>query len=73
MIKELDLVVLTGNLPAKGLFRGDVGAVVAVYTDNAYEVEFTTFKGKTVAVITLEAHQIRPIESAEMMSVRTAH
>lgn len=41
---------------------GDVGTVVHVYRDGkAYEVEFTTLEGKTAAVVTLEASQVRPV------------
>ena len=60
MIRELDTVVLARDLEAYGLKRGDVGAVVHCYTDGkAFEVEFVTGEGKTIAVVTLAASDIR--------------
>ena len=51
VIKEHDLVVLTEDLPTEGLKAGDVGTVVHVYADgNAYEVEFVTGAGQTLAL-----------------------
>jgi hypothetical protein len=38
----LDVVVLNTDLPAQGLKRGDLGAVVDVYSPDAIEVEFVT-------------------------------
>jgi predicted transcriptional regulator len=67
MIKEHDRVVLKTAIAAEGLEAGDVGTVVHVYKDGlAYEVEFTTLDGKTAAVATVEAAQVRPIGSREI-------
>ena len=61
MIQENDCVVLTADLPAEGLVAGDVGMVVHVHAgDVGYEVEFTTVTGRTVAVTTVAASQLRP-------------
>ena len=50
---------------------GDAGTVVHVYRDGlAYEVEFMTLDGKTVAVVTLEAAQIRPVGKREIPYAR---
>ncbi len=55
MFKELDTVVLAKDLKKHQLTRGDVGAVAHVYEGGkAYEVEFVTGEGKTIAVLTLE-------------------
>jgi hypothetical protein len=71
MMKELDQVVLAGDLPTEGLVVGDVGTVVLIYRDGqAYEVEFMTLEGKTVAVVTLEASQVRPIGQREIVHSR---
>lgn len=71
MIREHDRVVLTTNVPSEGLVTGDVGTVVHVYRDGqAYEVEFTTLEGKTAAVVTLEATQIRPVGKREITHAR---
>ncbi|MGH8275797.1 MAG: DUF4926 domain-containing protein, partial [Steroidobacteraceae bacterium] len=59
--KTLDTVVVTADLPDHGLKRGDVGAVVQVYSADAIEVEFVTASGHTQAVVTLRTHQIRPV------------
>jgi hypothetical protein len=71
MIAEHERVVLTTNIPAEGLESGDVGTVVHVYKDNlAYEVEFTTLDGKTAAVATVEATQLRPVGTREITHAR---
>ncbi len=70
-IRELDQVVLTSDVPAEGLVVGDVGTVVLIYRDGqAYEVEFMTLEGKTAAVITLEASQVRPVRHREIAHAR---
>lgn len=71
MIKEHDRVVLTAPVPAEGLEAGDVGTVVHVYRDGlAYEVEFITLEGKTAAVVTVEASQVRPVGRREITHAR---
>ena len=71
MIRERDRVVLVAAVPAEGLVAGDVGTVVHLYRDGqAYEVEFTTLEGKTAAVITLEASQVRPVGKREITHAR---
>ncbi len=72
MIRELDTIVLSRDLKEYSLTRGDVGAVVHCYTDNkAYEVEFVTGEGKTIAVATLSNSDIRPMQREEILHVRT--
>jgi hypothetical protein len=44
-----DVVVLNTDLPAHGLKRGDLGAVVDVYSQGAIDVEFVTATGRTQA------------------------
>ena len=71
MIKEHARVVLKVPVPAEGLEAGDVGTVVHIYRDGlAYEVEFTTLEGKTAAVVTLEASQVRPVGKREITHAR---
>lgn len=71
MIQEHQRVVLEVDVPAKRLVRGDVGTVVHVYADGrAYEVEFVTLDGKTAAVVTLEAEQVRPVGAREIPHAR---
>jgi hypothetical protein len=48
-----------------------VGAVVHRYADRgAFEVEFVTAEGKTVAVLTLTEEDIRPMGSGEILHAR---
>ncbi len=71
MIEELDTVVLTHDIPERGLKKGDVGAVVHRYGDGAaWEVEFVAAEGTTVAVLTLRTTDIRPMGSREILHVR---
>jgi len=71
MIKELDCVVLTADLADVGLTAGDVGAVVHVYEGGrSYQVEFTTYDGRTVAVAKVSGDQIRPLGSQEIHHAR---
>ena len=67
MIKELDLVVLRKSVPEQGLEAGDVGTVVLVHKRRgAFEVEFLTPDGETVAVATLNSSQVRPALKKEI-------
>ena len=71
MIREHDRVVLTAPLHEEGLEPGDIGAVVHVYPRReAYEVEFVTLTGKTAAVVTVSAEQVRPVGSSEIPHAR---
>ena len=71
MISELDTVVLTRDIGEHGLKRGDIGAVVHGYKDHqAFEVEFVTGEGETVALLTLTREDIRPIGRKEILHVR---
>ncbi len=71
MIKEHDCIVLTTDLPAEGMQAGDVGTVVHIHGEGkAFEVEFTTLTGKTVAVSTVQAFQCRPVSQRDITHVR---
>jgi len=71
MIKELDLVALVADEPAHGLVAGDVGTVVMVHGKNeGYEVEFMTSDGKTIAVLSLAANQVRPLAGHQVLHAR---
>lgn len=70
-IKELDAVALTTDVPANGLKCGDVGTAVLVHRGGAaYEVEFVGYDGHTVALLTLEPTQIRPLKSTDIPHAR---
>ncbi len=71
MIREHERAVLTVSVPAEKLEAGDVGTVVHVYRDGeAYEVEFLTLDGRTAAVVTLKADQVRPVGQREITHAR---
>jgi len=72
MIKEHDCVVLLQDVPEGDLAAGDVGTVVHVHGEGkGYEVEFMTLTGDTVAIVTVMASQVRPVERRDLVHVRT--
>lgn len=66
----LDTVVLESDLPDHGLRKGDLGAVVEVYEPDGIEVEFVTASGRTAALVTLNARDVRPVADDDLVSVR---
>lgn len=71
MVNELDLAVLTRDVAEHGLRQGDVGTVVHRYADGrAFEVEFVTAGGTTVAVLTLEQRDVRALGGGEILHAR---
>jgi len=70
-INELDAVALTCDLPAHGLLRGDVGTAVLVHGNGeGFEVEFVGYDGHTVALLTLERGQVRPLQTHDIPHAR---
>lgn len=70
-MRELETIVLRRDLPEHGLEHGDIGTIVHVYRDgSAYEVEFVTGEGETVAVATLNRDDVRPMGSSEILHAR---
>jgi hypothetical protein len=69
--KKLDTVVLDRDVPEQGLRRGDLGAVVEIYEPDGLEVEFVTASGRTQAVVTLKASDVRPIAQEDLIAVRS--
>jgi hypothetical protein len=51
MIRQLETVVLTTDLPEHALKAGDLATVVLVHRHGGYEVEFMMLDGETVAVV----------------------
>ena len=70
MLKELESVVLTTDLPEHGLSAGDVGTIVLVHGSEGYEVEFVTLEGETLAVLSLRPDQLRAVEPREIAHAR---
>jgi uncharacterized protein DUF4926 len=70
-INELDAVALTRDLPEHGLMRGDVGTAVLVHGNGeGFEVEFVGYDGHTVALLTLERDQVRPLATHDIPHAR---
>jgi hypothetical protein len=70
MIKELDTIVLTVDVPEFGLHAGDLGTVVLEHKHEGYEAEFVTLDGETVAVISLAPEQVDPVGHREIAHAR---
>ena len=66
----LDIVVLERDIPAEGLRRGDLGAVVDVFGPDAIAVEFVAASGRTQALVTLSGSDVRGVNDADLLSVR---
>ena len=59
MVKEHDVVALTEDVPAEGLHKGDVGAVVHCYRPgDTYEVEFIDERGRTKRIASISASRL---------------
>jgi hypothetical protein len=61
MFDVLDTVVLTRDVGEAGLRLGDLGAIVEVHGPTAFEVEFVAASGRTQALVTLAANDIRHV------------
>jgi hypothetical protein len=68
--RPLDVVVLQTDQPAQGLKRGDLGAIVDIYSPDAIDVEFVTASGRTKALVTLKASDIREVGDDDLVTVR---
>ena len=68
-------VILTRDIPERGLRAGDVGTlvdrhVVEGMADEGYSVEFFDMTGRTVAVVTIPASALRLPTPADRPAVR---
>lgn len=66
MMKLLDVVALTEDLPNLKLYKGQVGTVIEVYEPEVFEVEFVDIQGKTYALETLNAIQLMQLYYAPL-------
>jgi hypothetical protein len=64
-------IVLIRDVPDQGLRSGDIGTVVHVYPKGGLEVEFFTASGKTRAVATLGARDVRMATDDDVVAVRS--
>ena len=63
VIKEHERVVLTTDIRGEKLAAGDVGTVVNVYREGAaFEVEFVSLGGETVAIVTLAGPALQQLK-----------
>ena len=70
-MNDFDLVVLTMDIPDKNLTAGDVGTIVHIHDGGAaFIVEFMTYGGDTVAVVTLTREHVRMALETEIPHVR---
>jgi Domain of unknown function (DUF4926) len=58
IIKLLDVVALTEDLPEQGLHRGEVGTVVGKWSDDVFEIEFSDDSGKAYAFSAVPAEKL---------------
>jgi len=70
MFKLLDTIVLQRDLPEHGLRQGDVGAIVEVNAPDVFEVEFVVASGRTQALLTIRATDIRAVADDDLLAVR---
>ena len=70
-VHPLDVVVLAHDVPAHGLRRGDLGAVVEVYGPDAIGVEFVAASGRTQALVTLRPADLRAVKDDDLVAVRS--
>ena len=69
-ISLLDMVVLERSLPKAGLRKGDLGTVVEIYPRGGIEVEFVAASGRTQALVTLKAADVRAVGDEDLVAVR---
>jgi hypothetical protein len=60
-IQLLDVVALLDNIEKKGVGVGQVGTVIEILDENAFEVEFCDNNGQTYAVLALRSDQLMPL------------
>ena len=71
MFVEHKQIVLTSDIPAKGLEVGDVGTIVHIHPGGeALVVEFMTLDGDTVAIATVLSSQARPVTDQDITHAR---
>jgi hypothetical protein len=71
MFNLLDTVALTHDIADAGLRLGDLGAIVEVLDREVFEVEFVAASGRTQALLTLRAGDIRHIGDHDLIAVRS--
>ena len=70
-LEVLDTIVLLKDLPENNLCRGDIGAIVEMYSPDGIEVEFVTGTGQTQALVTLKTKEVRLVSGSDILAVRS--
>jgi len=72
--KLFEEVILTKDVPKKGLKKGDVATIVEHHPvsdeEDGYSLELFNALGDTIAVITLPDSAIEPLNENEIFNVR---
>ena len=68
--ERLECVVLAHDAPKHSLQTGDLGTIVEVYPGSAMEVEFVKASGVTQALLTLKEHDVRKLDSNDLLATR---
>ena len=71
MYALLDTVALTRDIPASGLRKGDLGAIVEIHAPEILEVEFVAASGRTQALLTLGLADVRSLGDHDLIAVRS--
>ena len=73
--KLFEEVVLTKDIPKRGLKKGDVATIVEHHSvsdeEDGYSLELFNALGDTIAVITLPESAIEPLTENKIFSVRS--
>ncbi len=73
--KLFNEIVLTKDIPKKGLIKGDVATIVDHHPipngEDGYSLEVFDVLGNTIAVITLPESAIEPLTKNEIFNVRS--
>lgn len=67
-MKLLDTVALLRDRREGGVLRGQVGTIVEVLGDGAFEVEFVDDRGATYAVLPLPETELLPLHHSESLT-----
>jgi hypothetical protein len=68
-VHPFEVVVLIHDVPAHGLRRGDLGAVVEIYGPESIGVEFVAASGHTQALVTLRPDELRAVADDDLVAV----
>lgn len=69
-MNELETIVLSRDIDAHGLRSGDIGAVVHAYDGDAFQAEFVTGDGNTIALLDLTIADVHSMSEQEILHAR---